>query len=691
LTVSAVTVLVVLVSAQTGHAQIQKRADRDWWALQPVERPDPPTVQNEAWITNDIDRFVLARLEEKRLEPSVPANRRTLIRRLSFDLIGLPPEPETVDQFLEDESPQAYERLVDELLSSPHHGERWARHWLDVVRFGETQGYERNHIRDNAWRYRDWVIDAFNRDLPYDDFVRHQIAGDALLPGNFDALMATGYHVCGTWDQVAHLEGSASMKKSAREDTIEDLVATLGQTFLGLTVNCARCHEHKFDPISQKEYYQVAALIGGVAQQPGERQNIVVSNDPKRETELRSLLEILRPRLSALEERLGLKVDSEAPDNETTEILEKKLARASEEEQRQYRELREQIARVDGELAQVSYSVAAHVIIPVQPPVFHVLARGDPHAPREAVSPEGLSALSRSGLTGDFGLAPDAPEAQRRVKLAQWLTDRRNPLTARVFVNRIWHYHFGIGLVDTPSDFGFNGGRPSHPQLLDWLAYEFMESGWKIKELHRKIVTSSTYRQTSQSRIQDAEPIDADNRLIWRFNTRRLEGEALRDSTLAIAGALNRKIGGPSYVDMKIDRGQNHAFTDPTGEFSDAVNRRTIYRLWARSGSNPMLTALDCPDPTVMTPRRTRTITPVQALSLLNNPFMENCSQRFAARLEREAGDTITNRIDLAYRMAFSRAPTTKESRIAEAFMREHGLVQFCLVLFNTNEFLFVN
>jgi hypothetical protein len=596
-----------------------RRAGYDWWSLQPVGHPAPPAVERDDWPRNAIDRFILARLESKGLEPAPEADRRVLIRRLSFDLTGLPPAPEEVARFVADSDPRAYEKLVDRLLESPHYGERWARHWLAVIRFGESQGFERNRIRENAWRYRDWVVAALNRDMPYDEFVRLQIAGDVLRPDDLGALIATGYHVCGTWDQVGHLEGSAAMQKACRQDEIEDLVATVGQTFLGLTINCARCHDHKFDPISQVEYYQFAALLGGVTQQEKERHDI------------------------------RLKAGPDQPD----------------------------------------FHGVAHVIVPKQPPVFHVLARGNYRNPGRVVAPAALKSLR--GLPGDFGLAPDAPEAQRRIRLAQWLTDARNPLTPRVMVNRIWYYHFGEGIVDTPSDFGFNGGRPSHPKLLDYLAARFVESGWKIKALHRLIVTSATYRQASRIRNERAAAIDAENRLRWRADRRRLEGEAVRDAALAVAGALNRKLGGPSYRDVKVDLGNNHTFTTPTGEFSPNTCRRTLYRLWARSGNNPLLESLDCPDPTVTAPRRTQTITPVQALSLMNNAFMEKCAARFAERLRKEAGDEPREQIERAYRLAYGRAPAKKERALARPFIAEYGLEQFCLVLFNANEFLYVD
>ena len=613
-----------------------KRGGYDWWSLQSVNRPEVPSAIASFQATNAIDRFVQRRLKERGLQQAVPADARTLLRRVYFDLIGLPPTPEEVQAFIADSSADAYTRVVERLLASPHYGERWARHWLDVVRFGETQGYERNLVRENAWQYRDWVIRAFNDDLPYDDFVRYQIAGDVLKPDDFDAVMATGYHVCGTWDQVGHLEGSQTMRVAARWDHIEDLVGTLGQGFLGLTINCARCHSHKFDPISHKDYYQVAAALAGVTQEKDER--------------------------SGLKLKRGGSI----------------------------------------ELDESEFSGNAHVIIPKQPPVFHVLARGDMRKPLEEVVPRGLEALNRSGLSADFGLANDAPEDQRRLKLAEWIADAKNPLTRRVIVNRIWQYHFGRGIVDTPSDFGFNGGRPSHPELLDWLASELLEATckampdevlkpWSLKHLHRLIVHSHTYRQTSLVSDAKANDADADNRLLWRFSSRRLEGEAVRDASLFVAGALNPQVGGPSFRDMQFNMKANAEFTDPTGEFSDAVNRRTIYRLWARSGANPMLQSLDCPDPSVAAPQRSKTITPLQALSLLNNVTMEKCAQRMAERLISEAGDDIPKQIERAYWRALSRSATDEEVALSSKFIGEAGLSQFCLVLLNTNEFLTVN
>jgi hypothetical protein len=590
-------------------ASSDRRAGYDWWSLRPVADPPVPTVSDMGWPRNDLDRFVLEGLEARGLRPAPEADRRTLIRRVTFDLTGLPPTPEEIERFVNDADPLAYEHLVDRLLDSPHYGERWARHWLDVIRVGESQGFERNRIREDAWKFRDWVVEAFNRDMPYDEFVRLQIAGDVLRPADRSALIATGYLVCGTWDQVAHLEGSEMMKRAARQDTIEDMVGAYGQTFLGLTINCARCHDHKFDPIAQAEYYQIASALSGVNQEEKERE-------------------------------------------------------------------------IEG-------GERVHAVIPKQPPPTALLARGDFRNPREIVRPAGLKALS--GVDPDFGLAPDAPEADRRKALAEWTADRRNPLTARVFVNRLWHYHFGRGLVEAPSDFGFNGGRPTHPELLDWLAHRFMEGGWKAKPIHRLIVTSAAYRQASRATNEAAEAGDADNLQLWRANRRRLEGEAVRDAMLSVAGALNEQMGGPSFRDMKVNLGNNHEFTDPTGEFSEATNRRTLYRLWARSGNLPLLESLDCPDPSVMAPRRTRTITPVQALAMENDAFVENCASRAADRVRSEAGDDPGLQVDRAWRLALGRPPTEREAELARGFAGRRGLDQLMIVLFNTNEFLFVD
>ncbi len=594
------------------------RAGYDWWSLQPVKPQPLPETGNTEWPRNEVDRFILQKLENASLQPGAEADLRTLARRVSFDLTGLPPEPQSLEDLIRDERPDGYERYVDGLLASPAFGEHWARHWLDVIRFGETQGFERNRIRENAWRFRDWVVRAFNSDMPYDEFVRLQLAGDVLRPDDLDTLVATGYHVAGTWDQVGHNEGSQAMRQVVREEHLEDLVGTLSQTFLGLTVQCARCHDHKFDPIPQKDYFRMAALIGGVHQQEKERGGI------------------------------GLKASEQQP----------------------------------------GFSGAAHVPHFRQPDVFHVLNRGNFTEPGEVVTPGGLTGLRVP--EPDFELQEDAPEAERRRRLADWITRADHPLTSRVIANRLWHYLFGAGLVDTPSDFGFNGGQPSHPELLDWLAGTLVDDEWRMKPMIRRLVTSTTYRQRSGAENEAAMAVDSGNRLVWRAPLKRLSAEQARDSMLAVSGTLDRRPGGPSFRDVKVKLENNHEFTDAIAGVPPENRRRTLYRLWASSGGHPLLECLDAAAPGVTLPRRASTITPLQALSLMNDPLCIFAAENFAKRLRAEAGDDPRAQIRRGWALAFGRSPIEIELNESAAFLEAHGLEQTCLVLFNANEFLFL-
>ena len=714
----------------------ERRAGYDWWSLQAVKRPEVPQVRRTEWVRNPIDAFVLARLENENLAPSPEADRRALIRRVSFDLTGVPPTPEEVEAFERDNSAGAYESLVDRLLASPHYGERWARHWLDVVRFGESQGFERNHYRPHAWRYRDWVITALNGDMPYDEFVRLQVAGDALRPDDPLAVAATGYLVAGAYDFVGQTEGTDTMKLVSRQDQLEDFVGNLGQTFLGLTVNCARCHDHKFDPISQREYYQVAAALAGVFDGERDTPTKKPAADATPLREVRAKMDAIdgdiRKRLGqklidgarAAAEKAGRNADAKAkasaekPDDKNRK---EEAAEAQKDAERSQAELA-RLTTGDTAARSVSYDHvlaelpveskaayralvfeasrqeivdsllaggAAHAVSPKKPEPTRILARGDVKQPGETVSPSALAAVR--GPSADFGLAPDAPEDQRRKRLAEWITDARNPLVARVIVNRLWHHHFGAGIVHTPNDFGFNGGRPSHPELLDWLASELVAGKWSLKNLHRQIVLSATYRQSSAPRA-DGLAKDAGNRLLWRKSPARLEAEALRDAVLAATGELNPRMGGPGFHDftMPPQQGKNQVYeaADVSGpEFE----RRTIYRASPRSGGNALLSTLDCPDPSVATPARTVTTTPLQALSLLNNAFMIRSAETMAARVKREAGDEPAAQVERAYRIAFGRAPSRDEVQSAGDFVKEHGLAQLCLVLFNASEFVYVD
>jgi hypothetical protein len=659
----------------------KRRAGYDWWSLQPVKKPALPAVKRQSWAVNPIDRFVLARLEANGLQPSPPADRVALVRRLYFDLLGLPPRPEEVEAFVNNRDPHAYEYLVDRLLASPHYGERWARHWLDVVRFAETQGFERNKLRPNAWKYRDWVVEALNSDLPYDEFVRQQVAGDVLHPDDPLAVIASGMLVMGPYDLTSYTTGTAMMRAAAREEELEGLVGTVTQTFLGLTVNCARCHDHKFDPIPAREYYRIAAALAGTYHGDG-RESLSEAG-----------------KVSATAER----------DRITKEIagLKERGADSTAE-----------IGRLEAR-SRLLAGGPAHVSLPKDPGVVHILARGDFREKREVVAPGGIAALA--GFSAEWGVKQDAPEPDRRKALAAWLTDPANPLTARVMVNRIWGYHFGAGLVQTPSDFGFNGGLPSHPELLDYLAASFAAEGakegkrdgasparalsstlnpsvapsaprgmrWSIKQLHRLILTSNTYKQASRPTPAGMKR-DADNRLLWRQNPRRLEAEAVRDSVLAVSGELNPTFGGPGYRDWKVTSQGDNEIYNLVDSVGPEFNRRSLYRTVVRAGTLPLLDVFDCPDPSVATARRTATTTPLQALSLLNNAFTERNAAKWADRLKAADPDAGKQTM-LAYRQAFGRAPDEEELGISRELITRHGLSHFCLVLLNTNEFLYVD
>ena len=592
-----------------------RRAGRDWWSLQPVRRPEPPEVAREGWARSPLDRFVLRKLESEGLSPRPEADRRTLIRRLRFDLTGLPPTPEEVDTFLGDGSPDAYERLVDRLLGSPDYGVRWARLWLDLARFGESNGFEHDEFRPSAWRYRDWVVDALNRDVPYDEFARLQVAGDVLRPDDPGAIEATGFLVAGAYDSVGQAQQSEIGRASVRADELEDIIAAVGQTFLGLTVNCARCHDHKFDPIRQVEYYRFASALEGV--RPADRD------------------------LSKLDP---------VPDK----------------------------------------AHKAYAVKPGKAGVTRVHLRGNPGQPGDVVSAGGIAALASTAA--DFGLAPDAPEAGRREQLARWITDPANPLFARVLVNRLWQAHFGSGLVETPSDLGFSGGTPSHPELLDWLASELVARGWSLKAIHRLIVNSASYRQSSLLDPSAMER-DAGDRLVWRKAPARLEAEMVRDALLAISGRLDPRQGGPSVFDREISKAPGTSIVvnveaDPS---KPGLDRRTLYRAWSRGGRSGLLDAFDCPDPSTTAPRRAITTTPLQALALMNNALVLHLSDAFAGRLTRDAGPDAGPQVDRAYRLAFGRPPDLEERERAVRLVEGFGASTLARVLFNSNEFLYVD
>jgi hypothetical protein len=635
-----------------------------WWSFQSLERPPVPAVSNKEWVRNPIDAFVLARLEEKGLSPSASADRATFIRRATYDLHGLPPTPEEVEAFLSDPSPEAFERLVDRLLASPRYGERWARLWLDLIHYADTHGFDKDKRRLWAWLFRDWLIRAFNADLPYRRFVRRQLAGDVLARGDPDGVIATGFVVAGPWDfvgQVELREGTVDKEKTRALDR-DDMVASTMSTFVSLTAHCARCHDHKFDPISQKDYYRLQAVFAGVER--GDRDLATPEIRRQRAGLEREIRAAADRRAAAQKRNPGLKTPE--------------LAQTGAE-----------LAKLNARLKALADSTKVYAVVPRPPRPIHLLRRGDVEKKRELVGPGALALLP--GLPGEFKLARPEDEGSRRLALADWLVHPKSVLAWRSIVNRVWQSHFGRGLVDTPNDFGKNGSRPTHPELLDWLAVEFRDGGQSLKKLHRLILLSNAYRQSSAHDAARAK-VDADNRYLWRMNRQRLDAESIRDGVLAVSGKLDLKMGGPGFelFRFKDDHSPVYDHTALEKVHDPATYRRTVYRFVVRSVPNPFLECLDCADPNINTPVRNTTLTALQALALLNNPFMVRQAEYFAKRLEAASPDR-GRQIELAYRLAFGRPPAGDERAAVVAYARRHGLANACRLLLNCNEFLFID
>jgi mono/diheme cytochrome c family protein len=873
-----------------------------WWSLRPlVKSPLPRLIAADAkWVRTPIDAFTIARLREKGLSPAPEADRRTLVRRLSFDLTGLPPTPEEVETFVNDAAPYAYEKLVERLLGSPAYGERAGRHWLDVVHYGDTHGYDKDKPRPNAWPYRDYVIRAFNTDKPYDRFVREQVAGDVLFPGTPDGIEALGFISAGPWDFIGHAEVPETKidGKVARHLDRDDMVSNTIGTFMSLTVHCAQCHNHKFDPISQEDYYSLQAVFAAVdrtdrrydaepavakrradlearqkvlntgkielttraARRAGskltdldakiaaaeasksgkpdlaaaygyhsgimsaadmvkwvqvdlkqavalsavvlhpchddfndigdgfgfpKRFKVEVSDDPefkkgvaliadqtkadlpnpglKAQTfpaEGRSARYVrvtatkLAPRqndyifalaeLEALDQsgknaaagavvtaadsieapprwRKANLVDGYFPGAGRTDNGE--LARLREERGRLIAaalsdEDRKLLTDADRELAVAERGLAAlppprMVYVGAihngsgafrgtgpdggKPRSIHVLPRGDVNRPGKEVGPGALSVFP--DLPGRFRLKPDQGEGDRRAALANYLTDPKNALTWRSIVNRVWRYHFGRGIVESPNDFGRMGQLPTHPDLLDWLAADFRDSGQSLKALHRLMVTSATYRQSSSPLAPAGRGVggegaktDAENAYYWHMNRRKLEAEAVRDATLAVAGRLDRKMGGPGFQDFVMEKPEHspHYEYDKHDADDPRSHRRAVYRFLVRSQQEPFMVALDCADPSMRVDRRNESLSALQALALLNNDFMVTMAKHCAEKLERSGGD-LPAEVERGVYEALGRRPTAEEKAALTGYARKYGLANLCRVLFNLNEFVFVD
>ena len=877
---------------------VNKKAAESWWSFQPIAKPTQPTVKDKEWIKNEIDAFILATLEAKGMRPTREADATTLIRRMTFDLHGLPPTPNEVDEFVKAWDAAGAKReavlaeLVDRLLDSPRYGERWARLWLDLVHYADTHGYDKDKRRLWAWLFRDWVIRAFNTDMPYRRFIRNQVAGDVLFPGDPDGIIATGFVVAGPWDFVGQVELRESTvdKEKTRVLDRDDMVANTISTFCSMTAHCARCHDHKFDPISTKEYYQLQSVFAGVERgdravaskemhalktdleakrqaaqgkydaltkkvanlaspelakidaniasvrhqltrmpitvpnqfsptngyhsgiaktpdaikwvqidlgkptditairllparptdfpdspgfgfplrykitlsddeafakaetivdhsrydvaNPGEQPVAVVVGKQARFVRVTAnrlwkrtndyvlaLAEVQVYARNAKNAALGAKVSTldsiEAGRWSTRHLVDDftsrgKLVPSAEAHTRLAHEvqihrvelerrkvfdslidaetrsemihLAKQLDIANAQLATLKDSMKVYAVMPITPRPIHVLARGDVERKGDLVQPGALRLLK--GLDRHFTASREQkrPEGEgaNRAALADWITDDANVLTWRSIVNRVWQYHFGRGIVDTPSDLGRNGSRPSHPELLDWLAHEFRDAD-SFKKLHRKIMLSATYRQASTHDAENAKK-DADNRYLWRMNRQRLDAESIRDSVLAVSGKMDYTMYGPGYelFRFKDDHSPVYDHLDVNFINRPESQRRTVYRFVVRSVPNPFLEALDCADPNINVPVRNSTMTALQALTLLNNPFMVRQAEFFAERVKADAKTTAAQ-VETAYGLAFGRIPTALERTAMTAYVERHGLANACRLLFNANEFVFVD
>ncbi len=708
----------------TGFAADQGPIDKEakfigarakYWAFQKVVRPPVPAV-SDPWVKTPIDAFILSVLQSNKLAHSEQADRIKLIRRVTYDLIGLPPTPAEVDAFVADKSPNAYEKVVDRLLASPHYGERLAQKWLDVVRYADTNGFEIDADRTHAWRYRDYVIDSFNRDKPYDQFIKEQIAGDEMFPGNKEALIATGYLRAGQ----EHLVAGNIDPEMSREEVLTEIATSVGQTFLGLTVNCARCHNHKFDPILQADYYRLQAIFGGASGKeveiatPEEKtaweaadkaykerlkpvtdaleqlakpyeDKIIATGLAKLDPKLQEAFKIPKEKRTPEQEKLA--DDAKSQVEPTWDIV---VAAMTPEDREKRAKLRVRLHEMEATEPDPLPMAYAYVNNKEAAPQAYVLRMGDPKNRLDPVDPSVPRVLKAS-----YEIPRDS--VGRRSSLANWLASPENPLTARVMVNRIWQFRMGTGIIRTPNDFGVMGDRPSNQALLDWLATEFTAKGWSVKTLDRMLVTSSVYRQSSQP-DKTREAVDPDNRMYWRMNRKRMAGETLRDSILAVTGTLNPKLGGrpvripiePEVYDLIFTEHERDGLW-PVNPDKTVQDRRSIYLYNKRSVRLPMLTSFDQPDAITSCPVRPVSTHPLQALSLMNSDFMQEQSQAFAARLQKQCKDNHACAVNAAWELTLARKPTPAERKLANGFFKSGGSVEdMCLALLNRNEFVYV-
>jgi hypothetical protein len=695
-------------------------------------KPTPPAVRDHTAVRNPIDAFVLANLEKRGLTFSPPADRRTLIRRIYFDLIGLPPTPEEIDAFLNDLAPNAYEKLVERLLESPRFGERQAVAWLDLVRFAESDGFKADDPRPNAWRYRDYVIRSFNADKPYNRFVQEQLAGDELFPGDSDALIATGY--------LRHFpdEYNAVNCEQRRQEILNDITDTTASAFLGLTMGCAKCHDHKYDPILQSDYYRFQAHFAAFwpvdepilnreerqryekrlqdweAQTAELRHRIDELEKPYRDkaekkerqrfvSEYSSIVDIPMEKRTPLQKQLGAMVEKQVFGRSTKDVGKVMKGAAKE----QWDGMMKRMAELEREKPPEPPLAMACTDVGREAPPTHLLRRGDWRKPDEVVQPGFPESVALKWPADKSYTTNTAHSTGRRAQLAAWITDQDNPLTARVIVNRIWQTHFGRGILGTPSDFGVQGERPTHPELLDWLARELVRNNWSLKAIHRLIVLSAAYQQNAESEASAITvSVDPENRLLWHYPRRRLDAEALRDSLLAVSGQLSPAEGGPSIYPELPEEMKKSAKNWPVSATAAERNRRSVYIAVRRNLRYPMLAMFDAPDNNETCARRYVTTTAPQALMLLNDKIVVDIARQFAQRIEREAGDDPAKLVDRAFELALARKPDAAEASSMRGFLQEQtafhrekgakdalyeAVVDLCHSVLNLNESLFVD
>ena len=692
-----------VVTVKTG-----RRPGKSDWAFKPIASPAVPETKQTGRVLTPIDAFVLAKQDAQGIEPAPLASRHAFLRRVTFDVTGLPPTPEEMEVFLTDNSPQAYERVVDRLLDSPRYGERWARHWLDVARFAETDGFAIDEERPTLWRYRDYVVRVFNEDRPFDRFICEQLAGDEMDAGS-EGIVATGFYRLGPW------EADNMVAENKRQDYLNEITDAVGSVFLGLTVGCARCHDHKYDPVSTEDYYSLQAFLAPLkraepaakfieAEKRGEFHSQYAKAEEemlRRQRALSKFRTAFRPRVSSLLKKPAAEVDDKQFDDAFG-----KDPSFTKDEINQFNKLKMTVGEFKGpaRFKAVAYAVAnPSDEEPV--PETRVLKGGSLTSPLQRVTPAFLSAVP-AWSAECFEEQPKLKSAAsgRRQVLAQWIASPKNPLTARVLVNRIWQYHFGVGIVATANDFGVNGSGPSHPELLDYLATRLIENGWRLKPLHRMLLLSRTYQTSSRHPQPEAGArMDADNRLLWRAHFRRLEGEVLRDSMLAVSGRLRLDSGGPGFFEelpSEMGRDFDMFKWDPSEE--DQRRRRSLYQFQRRNLIVPMMESFDGADMSASCPRRGASVTTPQVFTLFNSNFAHETSRHFARRVQREAGPVPRRQVEWVFSFAFGRKPTPSELDAGARFLEKqsgaetadsepsHALADFCLVAMNTNEFLYL-